>query len=980
MIKQIQLRGISRTPSDRMTADGGCAESLNVHLDEQETAPTLPPEDVTDTFYSGTNTGPGLFIHKGLNYENLIFLDKDDGKVKAHKKNSDVVLLLFQPNSGETINNVKSVGNTLVFSTNQRMLYVLYKEETYKLLGEQIPIPAVEFRTKHYLTNARFDPVPVGNRNLSKKLIDSFTPRRTTVGSGRAGTGRHSGGATVTTVAPSVYDGLKGWNTGTWEAYLNGDNDTEAYDESFAEINNTLWDLLKAQMKYVKKHGYFCCPVFARYALKLYDGSYIYQSVPILLGTGDKDFFLAYGFIRRYSGDTTYSSHIAARLTSAYLIKAYLSDYNIDGWEDIVKSIDIFLSTDIHTPLLNAEITGIEEDTESSYTGDDGDAYFKFDLFFDEDEDDEEKQKRLDEVLSKTNFYRIATFGVSDLSKLTSGFNLMSKKKLLAYNADLTSQDILVQQPELPDDYLSHNKKRADDLFQYNNKVIMTGVSQEITSGYQFMNGSVVRADGSINSQHSWQYRFFFYMRDSSNNPLLVFGRTPATSNNEIYESTYNAEIRNGHLESINHDGQPPYQWVITTTTSYSMPFAWLAYPDPRCYKVLVACRHEATPAGYWRTKEYKMEPHPGLNCAYVYIGLGEQLGDVGDTAVLTPEANLPSEEKRLFNENNIIWASGIDNPFLFPAAGRLSFHSEVISVANATRTLSEGQFGQFPLYVFTKDGIWAVPISETSDFLASVPMSRDIVVSKNAIQTVEQAIIFVSDQGVMLLQGSNVTNLSPNMNGRHFMMEENVISVLSNSIWQALSAIENDEDTFMGFVKNSRIAYDYAGERLIFFDDNKLYQYVYYMRTQTWHKIFTPMTDFRVLNSYPECVIGAKTRETTPQYKLMDFSTMLDDADILSDTANPVKGIIVTRPFDLGEPDIRKEIRNIRIRGKFNREDVQYILLGSFDDIHWERLRSLRGGSFKLFRLVLLCNLSPTERISWIDVDYETRFTNRLR
>ena len=47
MIKRIQLRGISRTPSDRMNEDGGVAESLNTYIAEQESAPVLPPEDMT---------------------------------------------------------------------------------------------------------------------------------------------------------------------------------------------------------------------------------------------------------------------------------------------------------------------------------------------------------------------------------------------------------------------------------------------------------------------------------------------------------------------------------------------------------------------------------------------------------------------------------------------------------------------------------------------------------------------------------------------------------------------------------------------------------------------------------------------------------------------------------------------------------------------------------------------------------------------
>ena len=104
-----------------------------------------------------------------------------------------------------------------------------------------------------------------------------------------------------------------------------------------------------------------------------------------------------------------------------------------------------------------------------------------------------------------------------------------------------------------------------------------------------------------------------------------------------------------------------------------------------------------------------------------------------------------------------------------------------------------------------------------------------------------------------------------------------------------------------------------------------------------------------------------------------------MEDTGLLSRT-DSVKGVVITRPFDLGEPDIRKTIRSIRIRGDYNRSDVQYILLGSFDNIHWKRLVSLRGGSYKTFRLIILTDLAPTERITWIDVDYETRMTNRLR
>lgn len=92
------------------------------------------------------------------------------------------------------------------------------------------------------------------------------------------------------------------------------------------------------------------------------------------------------------------------------------------------------------------------------------------------------------------------------------------------------------------------------------------------------------------------------------------------------------------------------------------------------------------------------------------------------------------------------------------------------------------------------------------------------------------------------------------------------------------------------------------------------------------------------------------------------------------------MKGMIITRPFDLGYPDVRKVIKSIRIRGYYNRQDVKYILQGSMDGLNWGILPSLHSGSFKLFRLIIMADLGKDERISWVDVDFDVRFNNRLR
>jgi hypothetical protein len=108
----------------------------------------------------------------------------------------------------------------------------------------------------------------------------------------------------------------------------------------------------------------------------------------------------------------------------------------------------------------------------------------------------------------------------------------------------------------------------------------------------------------------------------------------------------------------------------------------------------------------------------------------------------------------------------------------------------------------------------------------------------------------------------------------------------------------------------------------------------------------------------------------------IYDLSTVLD-ASRKQETA---KGILITRPFDLGMPDVFKSITKIKIRGDYDKDNVKFILQGSDNGRDFYTLTSLRGKSWKMFRIFILADLEPTERISWIDIDFEPRYQNKLR
>ena len=153
MIKQIQLRGISRSPSDRMTADGGCAESLNVHIEENELAPTQAPKNMTSGYCDqGDEPDNFLFIHKGGGYEHMIGIDGQ--VVKYYYGGAPKTVLTL--GTGETLSDIKSVGNTIIVASNAKLYYALWDGTNYKSLGNQIPIPQISFRIGN-MTKLRAD-------------------------------------------------------------------------------------------------------------------------------------------------------------------------------------------------------------------------------------------------------------------------------------------------------------------------------------------------------------------------------------------------------------------------------------------------------------------------------------------------------------------------------------------------------------------------------------------------------------------------------------------------------------------------------------------------------------------------------------------------------------------------------------------------------------------------------------------------------
>lgn len=139
-------KGITTSPSGMLTDDTELVELVGMVYKSGEMHPIQLPSPL-----SGTAFNKIVYIHKGPDYCNAILYDKVLGnitfaEVDFEKSSIDKTQQTSIP-IGKSLNNISSVGNTLIVATDTGFTYLLYKGGVYKYLGNELPKPTVNFRT-----------------------------------------------------------------------------------------------------------------------------------------------------------------------------------------------------------------------------------------------------------------------------------------------------------------------------------------------------------------------------------------------------------------------------------------------------------------------------------------------------------------------------------------------------------------------------------------------------------------------------------------------------------------------------------------------------------------------------------------------------------------------------------------------------------------------------------------------------------------
>jgi hypothetical protein len=323
-------------------------------------------------------------------------------------------------------------------------------------------------------------------------------------------------------------------------------------------------------------------------------------------------------------------------------------------------------------------------------------------------------------------------------------------------------------------------------------------------------------------------------------------------------------------------------------------------------------------------------------------------------------------ESKASDLKGNTIALTKVGNPWIIEQVTELAC-GEIYALTSATEALSEGQFGEFPVYAFTDTGIYALSISQDGTIEAKQAISRDVLLGKNTTLQIDKAVIYPTKEGLKIISGRNTSLLSSAVDGLNI----NEID-FSSSIPDKLNI--PDTRTFQEQLANMQMVYDYAHGLVHLFSKEEVVQgksqkhYVYDIESQQWATQILDTQLTTVVAGYPF---------STMQFgnKLMQYTNALE-ADVVR------SGWLLTRPLAFDDPWARKMIADIRIMAQKTNQDSKVSLAIYTSDyrVNWRKLTSLKSRSAKWYRFLIKADFCGLDSLSGVTCRWVQRLGNKLR
>ena len=326
-------------------------------------------------------------------------------------------------------------------------------------------------------------------------------------------------------------------------------------------------------------------------------------------------------------------------------------------------------------------------------------------------------------------------------------------------------------------------------------------------------------------------------------------------------------------------------------------------------------------------------------------------------------------------NYLNKIYTSNAANPFKFEPSNINTIGTGRIKAMRAAVTpVRANQVGQLSMYAFSEDGVWSLKVSSnTGGWSGWEVINGDVLTNADSVCQLDNAVAYITAQGVTILQGAESACMSSILDGRMHGIAEALPGVSADKMTQLLGGLSKVAVKFEDYCKSAKLAYDYTNQRLICYNGNYNYYYIYNITNPGWgcanERIYS------AVNDYPKTWVNCKTKGY-----VAELSAKHDDEQNVS-------AYFISRAFKLDAPDVLKTISNLIVRGNFGRDNLNaVVLLGSRDLINWhivsatdKRVRAISGSGYKYFKLFVGGTFPSWVKIDAMTVELLERLVNKL-
>lgn len=792
MQKIFSFRGINRSADVSTAADGECLDVVNLRMSNGSLLPMPQPVKVaeSDNLYSS------IFWHEMA--ECYIAITDDDANC-LHFYDKNFVRIM----SGDTafaidnlynVNGVEFLGNIVCCFTVNGIFYLLYENGLYRALGERPAIPDVN--------------ITVSSKVESLVTDDAYYKMGT------------------------VDDLELTWNY----------NERGYIDQCISLLN---------------KAGYYIDRALFRVALRLYDGSYINISNVIYVcdeKSGDG--------VGRDSKNMLTESQTTSN-PSKYIVdvRGFKPTFSfdasvLDSWRNVVVGVDVFSTASI--PGKRIELGGRAQ---------------KFEMYTDKSLDG-----LWDDIASASLYYKVAEYDIDG--------------NLLFRLDDVSAVSLALQQgldtQSIPSSLSSYGVKNS---YVYNGRLHIAAFKEYFFKGYDAaaflpVNGGSRKAGGMLVQVKVRTTQGDFVTERYYPQPILgddgyTLQLPPMLTYPDARACEMSVYIRDGKdvygkvfpLKAHKYLNIAYYlhKWYSPYSTSVTALFAGGGAPAASVSTKDVLDMFDSEPGVYdvvysssnncWM---FKGEPFPPDEFKHLRVFAIHRNAVDGDKLVFTIKRDglgdmsfldinnipvdgswdiydsMPDVDFYPYEERaNVMKVSMVENPFVFQAKCTYTpSQSAVVGLASNTVALSEGQFGQFPLYLFCADGVWAMSVDSSGGvaYLSCNQVSRDVCVNADTICCVGAGVVFAGKRGLMLINGNSVDNLSAEMEG-HTLSPVGVPGDIFNRISSMVSLESGGDYDFQSFIGDGFVSYLPAHNEILVGNTGCKYSFVYSFVSGVWSR-----------------------------------------------------------------------------------------------------------------------------------------------